>query len=217
MPTEKIKKLIGIFVMLIILGGIVELSFQDPASADTKPENSENNSEFINTHHQFEDSKANPQVQQWIEIQEAELAESENSEETQQEQENETQTPEETEPVPQEPSPEETEQSTQEEPEPQPEIWQQVGNVFRGEATWYQYGDAMTAASTQFERGSMVRVINLENDKQIDVRINDYGPELHTGAVLDLNLPAFEALAPAWQGRIPIRYYKIEPSDGSDQ
>lgn len=81
--------------------------------------------------------------------------------------------------------------------------------TYVGIASWYSFGNGMNAASTQFPRGTKLRVINDDNGKMIDVVINDYGPEDWTGVMLDLNKPAFAKLAPLGLGKIPIKYFKI--------
>jgi len=81
--------------------------------------------------------------------------------------------------------------------------------TYLGTATWYQWGDKLTTASTQFPRGSKLRVIAINSGKTVDVIVNDYGPETWTGVALDLNSIAFSKLAPLGAGKIPIKYYLI--------
>lgn len=81
--------------------------------------------------------------------------------------------------------------------------------TYVGLASWYSFGNGMNAASTQFPRGTKLRVINTDNGKMIDIVINDYGPEDWTGIMLDLNKPAFAKLAPLGLGKISIKYFKI--------
>jgi len=81
--------------------------------------------------------------------------------------------------------------------------------VYLGTASWYSFGNGMNAASTQFPRGTRLRVIAINSGKSIIVKINDYGPEAWTDVMLDLNKPAFAKLAPLGAGKIQIRYYKI--------
>ena len=79
-----------------------------------------------------------------------------------------------------------------------------------GRASWYSYKKGDFAASPDFPKGSKLRVYNLENGKQIDVTINDFGPErkLHPDRVIDLEKTAFKKIAKAGQGIINIR---VEP------
>ncbi|MFH1088585.1 MAG: septal ring lytic transglycosylase RlpA family protein [Patescibacteria group bacterium] len=81
--------------------------------------------------------------------------------------------------------------------------------TYVGVASWYKFGNGMNAASTQFPRGTKLRVTNEDNGKIIDVTINDYGPEDWTGVMLDLNKAAFAKLAPVGLGKINIKYFKI--------
>ncbi|MFA5024387.1 MAG: RlpA-like double-psi beta-barrel domain-containing protein [Patescibacteria group bacterium] len=79
-----------------------------------------------------------------------------------------------------------------------------------GTASWYKYKNGLFAASPDFKKGSILKVINLSNNKSIDVTINDFGPERakHPDRVIDLDYVAFKKLAPTGSGLIKI---KIEP------
>jgi len=79
-----------------------------------------------------------------------------------------------------------------------------------GTASWYAYKGGDFAASPDFEKGSILRVYNLDNDKYIDVTINDWGPERDKfpDRVIDLDKVAFSKLAPVSSGLIRVR---IEP------
>ena len=81
--------------------------------------------------------------------------------------------------------------------------------TYRGTATWYRWGSKLTTASTQFPRGSQLRVIAVNSGKTVDVVVNDYVPEAWTGVSLDLNSIAFSKLAPLGAGKIQIKYYLI--------
>lgn len=81
--------------------------------------------------------------------------------------------------------------------------------TYYGTASWYDFGSGMTAASTQFPRGTRLRVIAVNSGKTIIVTITDYGPEAWTDIMLDLNRPAFAKLAPLGAGKIYIKYYRI--------
>ena len=73
-------------------------------------------------------------------------------------------------------------------------------------ATWYARGlkkpDAHTAASRTFPRGTWLTV--RYGKCWVNVRVNDYGPELGTGADIDLSRGAFLKLAPLSVGRIHV-------------
>jgi uncharacterized protein YabE (DUF348 family) len=73
-----------------------------------------------------------------------------------------------------------------------------------GMASWYDFGDGFTAAHRTLPKGTMVTVTNLANDKSVRVRINDRGPFIR-GRIIDLNRPAFAALATPLEGVIDVR------------
>jgi D-alanyl-D-alanine endopeptidase (penicillin-binding protein 7) len=79
-----------------------------------------------------------------------------------------------------------------------------------GTASWYKYKGGMFAASPDFKKGSVIRVYNLDNDKFVDVIINDYGPDRaqHPDRVIDLDKVAFQAIASPSDGLVKVR---IEP------
>ena len=81
--------------------------------------------------------------------------------------------------------------------------------TYSGTATWYRFGSGLTTASTQFPKGTHLRVVADASGKYVDVEVNDYGPTAQTGVSLDLNKPAFLKLAPLGAGRINVRYYVI--------
>lgn len=81
--------------------------------------------------------------------------------------------------------------------------------IYSGLATWYRFGDKLTAASRRYPEGTKVRVVAINSGKTVDVTINDYGPSVFTGIDLDLNEPAFAQIAPLGAGKIKVKYYKI--------
>lgn len=81
--------------------------------------------------------------------------------------------------------------------------------IYSGLATWYRFGDKLTAASRRYPKGTKVRVAAINSGKTVDVTINDYGPSVFTGIDLDLNEPAFAQIAPLGAGKIKVKYYKI--------
>ncbi len=101
-----------------------------------------------------------------------------------------------------------------------------VGYNEEGIASWYGPGfhgkktangetfnqNAMTAAHTVLPLGTMVRVTNLENGKDITVRINDRGPFVHD-RLIDLSRRAAEKLDMRTQGTAQVRVEHI-PSEG---
>lgn len=79
-----------------------------------------------------------------------------------------------------------------------------------GEASWYAHKKGMYAASTDFPRGSRLRVRNNENGKHIDVIVNDYGPDRSRfpNRVIDLEKEAYARIAPLGSG---VTSVSIEP------
>jgi resuscitation-promoting factor RpfB len=85
----------------------------------------------------------------------------------------------------------------------------QVGrapNSQEGKASWYDHpgADPLTAAHRTLPFGTIVTVTNLDNGKQVRVRINDRGPFIE-GRIIDLNRPAFREIASTSQGVLRVR------------
>jgi serine-type D-Ala-D-Ala endopeptidase (penicillin-binding protein 7) len=80
----------------------------------------------------------------------------------------------------------------------------------KGEASWYVFKGGNFAASPDFPRGSVIRVHNTDNNKFVDVVINDYGPNraIYPNRIIDLDKEAYKKIAPAGSGIIDIR---LEP------
>lgn len=81
------------------------------------------------------------------------------------------------------------------------------GPGFHGRTTangerYNQY--AMTAAHKSLPFGTKVRVINLENDKEVIVRINDRGPYVQ-GRIIDLSRKAAKQLTMLGKGTAKVR------------
>lgn len=92
----------------------------------------------------------------------------------------------------------------------------------RGLASWYGYGDgyhgkptasgerfdreALTAAHYSLPFGTMVRVTNLKNGREVLVRINDRFPEetLRKGRIIDLSYRAARILDMVREGVVPV-------------
>ncbi len=60
-----------------------------------------------------------------------------------------------------------------------------------------------------FPKGTWLRVTNLQNQKQVIVVVNDYGPARGTGKMIDLDKVAFEKLANLSQGVIEVKVEEI--------
>jgi peptidoglycan lytic transglycosylase len=92
------------------------------------------------------------------------------------------------------------------------------GLIETGRASWYGQAhqgrltasgerfdmNALTAAHRTLPFGTRVRVVNLNNDRQVDVRINDRGPTV-SGRIIDLSYAAARALGAVGAGIIPVR------------
>lgn len=80
----------------------------------------------------------------------------------------------------------------------------------KGTASWYKYRDCDCAASPDYPKGSKLKVTNLDNNKQVIITINDYGPDrtVHPDRVIDLDLVAFKKIAAKSAGLINV---KIDP------
>jgi rare lipoprotein A len=63
---------------------------------------------------------------------------------------------------------------------------------------------ALTAAHRTLPFGTRLRVVNLDNDRAVDVRINDRGPHV-PGRILDLSYAAARALGAVEAGVVPVR------------
>ncbi len=79
-----------------------------------------------------------------------------------------------------------------------------------GKASWYAFKGGDFAASPDFPRGSVVRVHNNDNNRFVDVLINDYGPDrsVYPDRIIDLDKEAYNKIAPTGSGIIDIR---LEP------
>lgn len=62
-----------------------------------------------------------------------------------------------------------------------------------------------TAANKELPFGTRVRITNLKNGQNVDVRINDRGP-FNTSLNLDLTSTAFSQIASTREGIIPVQY-----------
>lgn len=73
-----------------------------------------------------------------------------------------------------------------------------------GEASWYKYKGCNCAASPDYPKDTLLKVTNLENDKSIVVKVNDYGPDrsIFPKRAIDLDKVAFGKLASLWDGII---------------
>jgi len=73
--------------------------------------------------------------------------------------------------------------------------------------------NALTAAHRTFPFGTKVRVINLENNKSVVVRINDRGP-FHESRIIDLSYGAAKTLDIVQSGTASVRLEVLEWGTG---
>jgi rare lipoprotein A len=64
--------------------------------------------------------------------------------------------------------------------------------------------NALTAAHPTLPFGTRLRVVNLDNDRAVEVRVNDRGPTT-AGRILDLSYAAARALGAVGSGVVPIK------------
>jgi len=97
-------------------------------------------------------------------------------------------------------------------PPPQPRSVIQTGR-----ASWYgepHHGQltasgerfdmhALTAAHPTLPFGTRLRVLNMDNDREVEVRINDRGPSI-PGRIIDLSYAAARALGAVGAGIVPV-------------
>lgn len=88
-----------------------------------------------------------------------------------------------------------------------------------GKASWYGYKNGNFAASPDFSKGSKLRVYNNENQKYVDVEINDYGPnrKLFPNRVIDLDKIAFKKIASLGSGIIDVRIEPLFIANGNQE
>ena len=64
--------------------------------------------------------------------------------------------------------------------------------------------NALTAAHRTLPFGTRLRVVNLDNHREVEVRINDRGP-VAPGRIIDLSYAAARALGAVGAGIVPVR------------
>ena len=73
----------------------------------------------------------------------------------------------------------------------------------KGQASWYQIYNG-TCAHKTLPKGTLVRVVNMANKKEIICRVADRGP-YPEGRIIDLDLEGFKQLASRSEGVIDVR------------
>lgn len=66
-----------------------------------------------------------------------------------------------------------------------------------------------TAANRTLPFGTMVKVTNLKNGKEVIVKINDRGP-FHSSRALDISKAAFSEIGNTDHGTIPVEYEIVD-------
>jgi rare lipoprotein A len=64
--------------------------------------------------------------------------------------------------------------------------------------------NALTCAHPSLPFGTRLRVVNLDNDREVEVRVNDRGP-VAPGRIIDLSYAAARALGAVGAGLVPVR------------
>ena len=115
-------------------------------------------------------------------------------------------------------------------PAPPPPPAPRVVKVLAGKSIWYggAWHGKRTASGEPFDKGQLtaahrslpfgtrVRVINLENDHQVVVRINDRGPYgRDRSRIIDVSEAASRELGFGEAGSIPVRLEVLTVSDSS--
>jgi len=63
---------------------------------------------------------------------------------------------------------------------------------------------ALTAAHPTLPFGTRLRVVNLDNGREVEVRVNDRGPAV-PGRIVDLSYAAARTLGAVGTGIVPVR------------
>lgn len=87
--------------------------------------------------------------------------------------------------------------------------------VFTASGEKYRH-NKLTAAHKTLPFGTKVRVTNLENDKTVDVTINDRGPYVED-RIIDLSKQAAEELGFVNKGLTDVKLEVIDPGDGKSR
>ena len=74
-----------------------------------------------------------------------------------------------------------------------------------GQASWYQIHNG-TCAHVRLPKGTMVRVVNVANGKEVTCRVADRGPFLG-GRIIDLDREGFAQIDSTTQGVIDVRIF----------
>lgn len=75
---------------------------------------------------------------------------------------------------------------------------------------YFDYQNGNFAASRDYPKGTKLKITRLKSNDSVIVEVNDYGPELSTGRLVDLDISAFKKIGSIRAGLI---YVKVEPYD----
>jgi len=83
------------------------------------------------------------------------------------------------------------------------------GRYFQsGTATFYKsHAGSGACAHLSLPFGTIVKIVNVANNRSAECRVGDRGPEAWTGHIIDLNPDVFEQLAPLGTGIISVKLY----------
>lgn len=73
-----------------------------------------------------------------------------------------------------------------------------------GIASWFNAPDA-TCAHLTIPMGTIVKVTRIHDGASTTCKVNDRGPTVETGRLIDLSLDTFEKLAPRTVGLIDVK------------
>lgn len=78
---------------------------------------------------------------------------------------------------------------------------------------YFNYKNGNFAASRDYPKGTKLKVTRLKTGQSIIVEVNDYGPELATGRVIDLDTSAFKQLSSLGAGLIYVKVELYDPNN----
>jgi len=86
---------------------------------------------------------------------------------------------------------------------------------FEGEASWYAWKGGNFAASRDYPKGTKIEVTNITKTsnnfgKSVMVTVNDYGPELWTGRIIDLDKVAYSKIGYLSGGVMAVRIEVVD-------
>ncbi|MBL7021716.1 hypothetical protein ISR92_00070 [Patescibacteria group bacterium] len=83
-------------------------------------------------------------------------------------------------------------------------------DVWAGEASWYRYKDCDCAASRDYPKGTELKLTHLSTGITEVIKVNDYGPELWTHRIIDLDATVFEKFITLGAGVTDLRVELIK-------